>query len=218
MTTKKMKRILITEDSETANNHLAFLRNRALKITKLIKSFNSLLLLAPLENQEEVTTFLKDPISYFEDQIIKYTGADKAYKITPDISEIARFFHIPYDLFVSEINEAQVNSDILKFMRFNGLIIEFDQTKEKEIRESFFKYSTSQEENKAVIEARKVCDVLNRYCEQMDISSSDMNQVANNLGLKCELKPGGHSGWVLKENMDLIRAKIKYKKDMAGIE
>jgi len=92
-----------------------------------------------------------------------------------------------------------------------NLSVKFDEKCTKEIMESFYDYTKSEDEAREVLKDRELCKLLNARSERYNIMPSDLNLVAERLGLKCKLKEGGRDGWEFKEDIAWLRAKLEYE-------
>jgi hypothetical protein len=204
------KKILISDHKEIAEKHIQTLKTQAAGMTELIKTYNSLPVLRPIETREQVKEFLEHPVEFLNNAVIKDTGITFSAKAKPLPEQVAAIFGIPHDKFIQQLSRIRIGN--LEYMKFDqeSLTIEFDPDCEKTIFEEFKEYARSEEEAAEILKCRELCKGLNEWCDRYGISPSDMNIVADRIGLKCEVKPDGH-GWELKEHISFIRNMLEYE-------
>ena len=204
------KKILINENRDLAIKHIETLKAQARGISDLIQVFNNLGVLNKITGREQVQEFLKDPTAFLNNAVLKDTGITFSTKAKPLPEQVAAIFGIPYESFINQLNRTRIGN--LEHMKFNEdtLSIEFDPDSEKAIYEDFKEYARSEDESKEIQKDRDLCKILNERVERYGFQPSDMNLIADRIGLKCEVKSGGH-GYELKENIAFIRHHLEYE-------
>ncbi|MBA7522686.1 hypothetical protein ES705_14806 [subsurface metagenome] len=210
---KQMDRILLSENTDLAIKQIQTLKQRARETTAIIQVFNSVNLLNPITSQEMLIAFLKNPVDYFDNRIIEDLDSSSDVKGLPQ--KVAEYRGIPYDEIVDKIASCQLRN--LKNHIFNEAArsVEFNESCTKKIQESFFEYTETEQEAKAVNEIRALCQLLNQHCARWGVDASSMNVAANSLGLKIEYLPGAKQNderqCEFKEHITNLRSRLSYE-------
>ena len=91
-----MKKVLISENKEQAEQHLEWLRKTAKGITALLQSYNDLSILSNIETREQVKEFLDHPGEFLDHAILTETGITFSNKAQPLPDQVAGMFGITY--------------------------------------------------------------------------------------------------------------------------
>ena len=212
-----MKKVLISENKEQAEQHLDWLKKTAAGITELIAEYNNLPILNNIETREQVKEFLDSPKEYLDHAILTETGISFSKKAQPLPDQIASLYGINYTKIMQKIGGTGRNG--LEQLRYDEETksVVLDPDCKKAVYDSFKEFATSEEEVQAIVRIRKLCGLLNEHCSYFGIASSDMNLIADRAGLKCEIIPGSKqndpgSHWKFVENITFLRAKLDYEK------
>ena len=203
------KKVLISENRQIAQKHIETLKAQAKGLNELMKVFNDLPVLRPIQTKGQVQDFLKDPTNFLDSAVLRDSDT-KFGKVRPVPEELARLFGIPRDKFLQQLSRTRIAD--LENLKFNEktLTIEFNPEKEAGIFEEFKEYARSEEEAKEILKIRELCKSLNDHCYRFNMLPSDMNTAAQVLGLRCDVKPDGR-GWEFREHMTILREKLNYK-------
>lgn len=201
-------KICINENTKVFEQQIKSLEQRAENITALLKSYNLLPVMEPLKTASQVKDFLSKPVPYFNNAILKDTGITFSKKATPSPDQVAKLFNIPYDAICRQIGGAKIGTLDFFILNEETMTMELDETKLPAIRESFREYLSDPEETAQYLEVQKLCSMLNNYCNEYKIHSTNRHQISPNLSLRYEIMDSGKE-WEFKPDVRVIRHKIK---------
>lgn len=204
----KKRRVLISENRNFAEKHIETLKAQISGMVELIRVFNTLPVITPIETVEQVEIFLDDPVAFLDDTIVADSGMTFKHKPVPE--QVAAIFGIPYEQFIKQISRVHVSKFDEK-LRFEDGELSLNPEYEKSIFEQFKEYAGTEAEAEEIIKDRKLCKLLNERVARYEIPDLLINQAAQNLYLKSEVKPDGH-GYEFREDIGVIREKLEHER------
>jgi len=206
-----MEKILLNENKEMADSHLSNMNEVARNLTNIIHEYNNLPVLKKLETGEQVFNFLSNPLDYFDSRIIIDTNMSISESVRLNPGQLAKLCNIPYSSFINRIGSSRFT--YLEYFTWDEKeqVIEINPDKIESIRESFKEYTEDPKEIKAIIEIRKMCELLNKHCKRYD-RQDDLDRTAHTLGLKIVVNPKTGMDYVFIEDIQFIREMILIEK------
>lgn len=196
--------VLISDNSEVANQRITEMRQQATNMTALIQAFNSLPILSNIETAENAKALLTDGIGYLNNAVLNDTGFKS--KATPSLEKVAELYGINYGAIRQKINTARVNVSTIGMFSFDesNLTVELLPDSEEKIREESKLYLSDSEEIAEYDKVKTLCDDLNDYFTRYHLDAISMNQIPSATGLRCVGKRPG-PGYLLIPNIEMIK-------------
>jgi len=197
-------KVLISDNSEAANQRISELRQTAASYTTLIAAYNSLPVLTNITTAEQAKDFLTDPIKYLDTAVLTDTGFKS--RITPNVSKVGELYGINYGQIQQKIVMTRVNTILIPLFSFDesSLKIELMPESEEKIKEESKIYLSDPKEIEEYNKVKQLCENLNSYFTRYHLDAVSMNQIPSATGLRCVGKRPG-PGYLLIPNIEMIK-------------
>lgn len=197
-----MKKILISENTQTALAAIENLTKTAGILNGAITRYNDVEAFDPITQKDDAIAYFKSPKTFIDTVVISNLAGVLKKKITPDPAQLAAMYGIPYyDLIKS--GEVAGRYPAQNFAFVDGCFVVTDEMKEREI-EAAKEYTRDERETKAYKAAQDLADHLNEYLNIFAVSSLGIGEVVRRFNLKYET----HTSTV-HPHIGLIRESLK---------
>ncbi len=193
-----MKKILIYTDESKFQTLLDERKRFARQLNEGVATLKSLPF---VDGQEPTLEDLKDPVGWFDSQILAATQPRKIKGMDPDPRQLAITYRVDFDSIIAQINKVPwVVMDMLDFA--DGLFVVSAKI-EEQVREAASTYGTS-EQKAAFDQQAEMLVLLNRYCEQFITFPTTVNEIADRLLCKAVRKSKNEHPKIISDHRALM--------------
>jgi hypothetical protein len=165
---KISQKICINEQRHILDETVKNLNIQAIKLTELLKNYNGQPILEPILSADQLTEFLKDPITYYDQSILRDTGLSYSEKAQPSPAQVGRLYNLPYDEITRLISTTPRSMDNLLYDE-SDQTIKINESTLPELAESFKEYLTDEAEIREWLAVQSTCDTLNAYFKKYNV-------------------------------------------------
>lgn len=199
------KTYLISKNEHLAQAKSIEFENKQFAYNTLLAYYNNLPVLNALDTKDEVFKFLSSPVEYFNNALVNETGIQISPKVQLKPEVIAQMASIPYEETIRFFQKTRINQlDWFDWSKQKGVFL-----KEGAIDilyEAAEEWTEEGPESEAYRRALELCDIVNKWIDDMQISYANHHKLAKELRLQAKGKVGGY---ILEPDIYQIRQRLQ---------